>query len=136
MPRLTIWRGTFFMEENVKQYYGQLVNSLKVLCMDDTDYGKYLPDFTDKPFEIMDGFWKAFEVMPQIVEASLLANPAIASILRLNNYLDWLAEKKEYKTLPDDAFFALTEWKQAKGLAREALREMKESAENPDIRFI
>lgn len=123
-------------KEDVARYYNQLANSLKVLCMDDAEYEKYLPDFTDRPFEVMDGFWKAFELLPQIVEAGQLENLAIAAVLRLNNYLDGLADIKEFQTLPDSDFFALSEWKRAKEMANHALHHMNESAENPDLRFI
>lgn len=114
-------------KEEIDRYYERLVNSLKLLCVNEEMYHTHLPGFADKPFEVMDGFWKAYNLLPQIIEEQLLSYETIAALLRLNNYLATLDANQAYKVLPGEAFFKLPEWEKVKGLANIALEAMGES---------
>lgn len=110
--------------------YKKIVESLKLLALSLEDQESYLPDFADVPDDVTSSFENAFLFLPLIVEHNKLSNNSIASILRLNNKVQWCLRNLDL----DD--FSNAEWNKVRQMARDTLLIMGEPIEKPDPNFI
>jgi hypothetical protein len=100
--------------------YKILVESLKMLALSERDQKALLPEFVDVQDEVINNFFEAFLLLPQLVENNYLSLKAIAAILRVNNKIE---------TMPS----AVKELEKIKNLAVDSLKELGEEFTKPDL---
>ena len=110
--------------------YKKVTESLKLLASSLDEQESYLPDFADVPDDVTSSFENAFLLLPTLVESNKLTNDSIASILRLNNKVQWCLRNLDL----DD--FSNAEWNKVREMARDTLQIMGEPIEQPDPKYI
>jgi hypothetical protein len=110
--------------------YKKVTESLKLLASSLEEQENYLPDFADVPDDVTSSFENAFLLLPKLVECNKLTNDSIASILRLNNKVQWCLRNIDL----DD--FSNAEWNKVREMARETLRLMGEPLGKPDTNYV
>lgn len=110
--------------------YKKITESLKLLASSLEEQESYLPDFADVPDDVTSSFENAFLLLPTLIESNTLSNDSIASILRLNNKVQWCLRNLDL----DD--FSNAEWNKVREMARDTLRLLGEPLEKPDIDYI
>lgn len=116
--------------------YYQLVQSIKFLSLPYEEQEKYLPDFTDKPFEVIDGFDNAFLLFPSIIENMELSKKAIADIIRLRIFIDSASSTPELEDIEEEQFKIHPEWNKIREFSKKVLQSMGEPWSEPDPKFI
>ncbi len=114
----------------MKFQYKKVVENLKLLASSLEDQESYLPDFADVPEDVISSFENAFLLLPALVENNKLTNDSIASILRLNNKVQWCIRNLDL----DD--FSNAEWNKVREMARDTLQIMGEPIGKPDKNYI
>lgn len=110
--------------------YKKVTESLKLLASSLEEQESYLPEFADVPDDVTSSFENAFLLLPTLVESNKLTNDSIASILRLNNKVQWCLRNLDL----DD--FSNAEWNKVREMARDTLRLMGEPLGKPDTNYI
>lgn len=123
-------------EEDFKRYYKRLVENIKWLCLPFKEQKEYLPDFTDRPFEVLDGYMKVFYLMPQLIDNHFLSLEAVSALIRLYINVDFTLSHPDFETMPEDKIDDFENWKRLSLLAKKALRVMNEPEEKPDAFYI
>ncbi|WP_288438503.1 hypothetical protein [uncultured Chryseobacterium sp.] len=114
----------------MKNQYKKIIESLKLLASSLEEQEKYLPDFADIPDDVTSSFENAFLLLPSLVENNKFSNASIASILRLNNKVQWCLRNIDL----DD--FSNSEWNKVREMAKNTLQIMGESFGKPDLNYI
>ncbi|THV63149.1 MULTISPECIES: hypothetical protein [Chryseobacterium] len=114
----------------MKNQYKKIVESLKLLASSLEEQEKYLPDFADVPDDVTSTFENAFLLLPPLIESNKFSNASIASILRLNNKVQWCLRNIDL----DD--FSNSEWNKVREMAKNTLQIMGESFGKPDLHYI
>lgn len=115
---------------NMDQQYKIIVESLKLLALSFDEQEKYLPDFADVPDDVVSSFENAFLLLPALIENNKFSNNSIASILRLNNKVNWCLINLDL----DD--FSNVEWNKVREMAKDTLQIMGESIGTPDPHYV
>ncbi|KGO81504.1 hypothetical protein Q763_07605 [Flavobacterium beibuense F44-8] len=123
-------------EEDFKRYYKKLVENIKWLCLPFKEQKEYLPDFTDRPFEVLDGYVKAFVLLPQLIDNRYLSLEATGALVRLYINVDFALCSPDFGKIPDDKMDGFKDWVKLNSLAKQALRVMNETEEKPDAFYI
>jgi len=107
--------------------YKTVINSLKLLSLSLNEQEAYLPEFADVPDDVLSSFENAFLLLPPLIEANNFSNNSIASILRLNNKIQWCLRNVDL----DD--FSNIEWNNVRQMAKEVLRTLDIPLDKPDL---
>jgi len=118
----------------IESQYKSLVESLRLLASSYEQQQSYLPDFVIVQDEVVAMFCDAFLLLPEIIEAGFLEKSSIASIIRCFNWMDLAIRNKEISDL--ESFKSHDIWQKVRYLADQALTEMKEFKEEPDLSHI
>lgn len=122
-------------KQNLDGYYKKVTESLKLLALPYNVQKTYLPDFTDKPFEILDSYIKAFGLLPQLIENNYFSLNQVAALLRLYNFVDLILADAEFDTLQEEHINENPSWLKIRELAIDTLSMMKIIPENPDREY-
>lgn len=123
-------------KEDLVRYKKWMIESLKLFALTYENQVKCFPDFVDVPFEVVDAFDKAFLLLPQVIEEEDLNYRTIANLLRINNNINLIINKPEFKDLDETQFASSEEWDKIRRMAKDTLHLMGEVPENPDLNFI
>ena len=115
--------------------YGMLVRGLQLLALPAEEQIRVLPDFVDVPFECIDDFENGYLLVPQIVEAGLLSEAALAAVNVCHQHLEVHIFNDPNYDEPS-AFSSGEAWQTARRLADAALAAMGEAMEEPDMRGV
>lgn len=110
--------------------YKIVIENLKLLASSLEEQESFLPDFADVSDDVISSFENAFLLLPAIIESNKLTNESIASVLRLNNKVQWCLRNIDL----DD--FSNAEWNKVREMARDTLQVMGETIEKPDTNYI
>ena len=122
--------------ENLEYYNNKLIASLKLLSLPYSEQEEYFEDFVDKPFEVIDTFDNAILHLPKLVEIGKFSNQSIASLLRLQNLINFTSSSPKFKDLDYEQFKIADEWNKVREMARDTLRLIREPIEKPDTNYI
>jgi len=120
------------MKEN--EQYKSLIESLRLLALDQKEQLEVLPGYTCATDEIISTFCDAFLLLPQIIERDFISRQAIASIVRCFNWIDLLSRQENLHNI--EALDTHEYWSKARGFARKALEDMHVKVEIPDLSYI
>lgn len=110
--------------------YKKLIENLKLMACQYNEQINFYDSFVDVPDDVISSFENAFLFLPSLVESNKLTIDSIASILRLNNKVQWCLRNIDL----DD--FSNPEWNKVREMARDTLKVMGESIEKPDTNYI
>lgn len=119
----------------IENIYKLLIESLKLLASTYEVQCKSLPDFAVVRDEVIGDFEDVFLLMPQLIENDYISKNAIASIIRCYNIMEMIAineDKSDYESLIE-SFKNSKDWQKIRELAKEALINMNEKIEDPDM---
>lgn len=122
------------MDTKIK--YNKVIESIKLLALPFEEQVKYFPEFVEVPFEVIDTFDNAVLQLPLLIELGNFENKAIASILRLQNLINFTSSNPKYKDLDDEQFRMSDEWNKIREMARNTLQTMGKPIEKPDRSYI
>ena len=74
--------------------YKALLNSLKLVACSFEEQKKSLPEFVDVKDEVLNTFFEGFLLLPSLIENNYLSMRGIASIVRLNNWMNLTEQDK------------------------------------------
>ena len=121
------------MEEiDYVHYYKRVVETLKMLALPYRDQEALLPDFVYVPTDVISSFDHVFLLLPPLIEQGHFSNPAIAQILRVNNWLRWCAGNVAVEEFENSH----SDWNKVRDLAAEAVIILNEPIEKPDLNYI
>lgn len=101
--------------------YNRIVESLKLLSMPFSEQQVYFPTFVDVPFEVIDTFYNAILQLPNLIEGGIFNNNTVASLLRLQNLIDFISSNPKFKDLDYEQFETADEWNTVREMARNIL---------------
>lgn len=116
--------------------YKKIIECLKLLSLSFEEQKTYFPEFVEVPFEIIDTFDNAVLQLPNLVEIGRLDNKAIASLLRLQNMMNFTSSNPKFKDLEDEQFRMSDEWNKVREMARDTLQIMGEPIGKPAPNYI
>lgn len=116
--------------------YKKITESLKLLSLSFEEQLKCFPEFVEVPFEVIDTFDNAVLQLPSLIETGKLDKTVIASILRLQNMINFTSSNPNFKDLDDEQFKLSDEWNKVREMARDTLQIMGESLGKPDPNYI
>ena len=116
--------------------YKKIIECLKLLSLSFEEQKTYFPEFVEVPFEIIDTFDNAVLQLPNLVEIGRLDNKAIASLLRLQNMMNFTSSNPKFKDLEDEQFRMSDEWNKVREMARDTLQIMGEPIGKPTPNYI
>ena len=123
-------------EEDFKRYYKKLVENIKWLSLPFEKQKEYVPDFSDRPFEVLDGYMKAFVLLPQLIDNGYLSLEVISALIRLHIFVDFTLCHPDFETMPEDKIDDFENWIRLREMAKETLKVMNEPEEAPDSFYI
>ncbi len=121
---------------DTKNQYKKITESIKLLSLSFDEQVKNFPEFVEVPFEVIDTFDNAVLQLPLLIELDNFENKSIASLLRLQNLINFTSSNPKFKYLDDEQFRISDEWNKVREMARETLKLLGEPDEKPDINFI
>ncbi len=119
----------------IEQQYVSLVESLKLLASPFPQQVNALPEFVDVPFEVLDNFMNSFLLMPQLIENGFINNSATAAIIRCYN-ISFMTLLGNEEIMSLTALEKDDKWERARSLALIALKELKETPSEADLKHI
>ena len=115
----------------MERYYKNIVTSLELLSLKFEEQQKEFPEFVDVPFEVLDTFHNALLHLPKLIEENRFENHVIASLLRLQNIINFTASNPKFKDLEEEQFKVSDEWNKVRRMAKETLQIMGEYPATP-----
>jgi hypothetical protein len=108
--------------EDLELFYKKILESLKLLSMPFSEQKSFFPKFLDIPFEVIDTFDNVFLQLPKLVEEGFFSNTEIASLLRLNNMLNFTLSKSNFENLDEEQFSNHKDWNRIREMASETIK--------------
>jgi hypothetical protein len=102
--------------------YKALVENLKVLTLSLNEQKALLPEFVGVQDEVINSFFEAFLLLPQLIENGYLSLKSVAAILRLYNKIETSSPDIRDEDL-----------EKIRDLARISLIELGEPTSKPDL---
>jgi len=121
---------------DTRTQYNKVIESIKLLALPFEEQVKYFPEFVEVPFEVIDTFDNAVLQLPLLIELGNFENKCIASLLRLQNLINFTSSNPKFKDLDDEQFRISDEWNKVREMARDTLQIMGERIEKPDTNYI
>lgn len=116
--------------------YKKLTESLKLLSLPYSEQAKFIPDFADIPFEVIDTFENAFLFLPELIENKQLSVSGLACLLRLHNMINLISSDPRLKDFTETEFESAKEWAMVRELARTCLTTIGEPIADPDPEYL
>jgi hypothetical protein len=116
--------------------YKKISESIKLLTLPCKEQKNYFPEFVDYSFEIVDSYHNAFLLLPELIENNYFSYLSIASLIRLNNFIDFAISNSAFYELDEEQLEKNDQWLNIQRLARESLERMGEPLEKPDKSYI
>lgn len=123
-------------QENLKRYYKNLVENIKWLSLPFSEQKLYIPNAENQPFEVLDGYKKAFYLTPYLIDNGFLSIEATGALVRLYINVDFALCSPDFGKVPVDKMDGFKDWIKLNSLAKKALRVMNEPEEKPDAFYI
>jgi len=98
------------------KYFKMVINSLDFVSKSYDEQVSALPSFVDVPEEVVSDFENAFLLLPQLIEAQYFSFEAVASIIRLFNWVQWSIRNVGLDDL--ELFKSSDEWNKVRELSK------------------
>lgn len=119
------------MDAQLRSSYISLINSLRALALPYEEQQALMPDFVFALYDLPETFYESgFILLPQIVEAGLLSNETIATLIRIEiaiSGINW----QQMDSISKDEVISQPVWEKLHTLAKEALNSMDEKIVKP-----
>jgi hypothetical protein len=121
---------------DTKIQYIKVIESVKLLALPFEEQLNYFPEFVEVPFEVIDTFDNALLQLPLLIESGYFEKRCIASLLRLQNLINFTSSQTQFKDLEVEQFKMAEEWNKVRQAAKETLRILEVPLEKPDAYYI
>ncbi len=122
--------------ENENRYRRKVIESLRLLSLDYRDQISIFPSFVNAPFEVLDTFFNAFLLLPNLIESQQFCYEGIANLLRIRFLANMIINLENFDTITDAEFEVMEDWKLINSLAKETLYFFGEEVIEPNLDFI